>query len=244
VTPSINLSSRAVLVAGASSGIGRAIALGAAEAGARVCMFARDRARLQAVERAILESGGDAVAVVGDAASPEAAALAVRTAADRFGRLDMLVNSVGINVKNRALTALTLETWHELIAANLTAAYVLTQAVLPLFRERADGLLVHIGSMAAKRPDVSGVGYQAAKRGLVGLAHGTMEEERQHGIRVTVVFPGLTDTPLLDRRPTPPTLEARAKALQPADVAFLCLAVMALPPRAHVPELLVYPSRS
>ena len=71
-----------------------------------------------------------------------------------------------------------------------------------------------------------------------------MEEERQHGIRVTVVFPGLTDTPLLDRRPTPPTPEARAKALQPADVAFLCLAVMALPPRAHVPEILVYPSRS
>ena len=244
MTAAIDLSARAVLVAGASSGIGRAVALGAAEAGARVCLFARDRARLQAVERAILDAGGDAVSVAGDAASPEAAADAVRAAVERFGRLDVLVNSVGINVKNRALTALTLDTWHELIAANLHAAYVLTQAVLPMFRARGDGLLVHIGSMAAKRPDLSGVGYQAAKRGLVGLAHGTMEEERPNGVRVTVIFPGLTDTPLLDRRPTPPTPEARAKALRPADVAFLCLAVMALPARAHVPELLIYPSRS
>jgi len=244
VTRAIDLRSRAVLVAGASSGIGRAIALGAADAGARLCLFARDRARLEEVERTILVSGGDAVSVAGDAASPEAAALAVRTAVERFGRLDVLVNSVGINVKNRALTALTMATWHELIAANLHAAYVLTQAVLPVFRERRDGLLVHISSMVAKRPDVSGVGYQASKTGLVGLAHGTMEEERQHGVRVTVMFPGLTDTPLLDRRPTPPTPEMRAKALQPDDVAFLCLAVMALPARAHVPEVLIYPARS
>ena len=242
MTRPINLGGRTVLVAGASSGIGRAIALAAADAGARVCLFARDGARLDEVQRAIAASSGEAFAIAGDATNPEAAALAVRRAVERFGGVDVLVNSVGTNVRNRALTALTMETWQELIANNLDAAYVLTQAVLPVFRERRAGLLLHVSSGAAKRADASGVGYQAAKAGLVGLAHGTMEEEREHGVRVTVLFPGLTDTPLLNRRPTPPTPEMRARALQPEDVAFLCLAVMALPSRAYVPEVLLFPS--
>ena len=167
MTAVIDLTERVVLVAGASSGIGRAVALGAADAGARVCLFARDPARLREAERAILDSGGEAVAVAGDAAVPEAAARAVRAAVERYGRLDALVNTVGINVKNRALTALTWDTWHELITANLHAAYTLTQAVLPVFRERGGGLLVHLSSQVAKRPDASGVGYQAARARLL-----------------------------------------------------------------------------
>jgi NAD(P)-dependent dehydrogenase (short-subunit alcohol dehydrogenase family) len=244
VTRSIDLGGRTVLVAGASSGIGRAIALAAADAGAQLCLFARDAVRLAEVERTISAAGGAVLSVEGDATSPEAAALAVQRVVRRFGRLDVLVNSVGTNVQDRVLSALTLQTWHELIAANLHAAYVLTQAVLPVFRERREGLLLHVSSAAAKRADWSGVGYQAAKAGLVGLAHGTMEEERENGVRVTVLFPGLTDTPLLQRRPVPPTPALLARALQPADVALMCVTVMALPPRAYVPELLIYPSRT
>ena len=63
--------------------------------------------------------------------------------------------------------------------------------------------MIYISSGAVQRPDVSGVAYQATKHGLVGLAHGTREEEREHGIRTTVIFPGLTETPLLQKRPTP-----------------------------------------
>jgi NAD(P)-dependent dehydrogenase (short-subunit alcohol dehydrogenase family) len=86
------------------------------------------------------------------------------------------------------------------------------------------------------------VAYQASKAGVVGLAHGTMEEERQHGIRTTVIFPGLTDTPLVLKRPTPTPPEVLANALQPEDVAAACLFVLRLPARAWVPELLLYPS--
>jgi short-subunit dehydrogenase len=242
VTKPIDLGGQTVLVAGASSGIGRAIALAAAQAGAHVCLLARDGTRLEEVQRTITASGGEAFSIAGDATSPEVAGLAVRRAAERFGGVDVLVNSVGTNIRNRALKSLTIEAWRELIAINLDAAYVLTQAVLPTFRERRAGLLVHVSSAAAKRADASGVGYQAAKAGLVGLAHGTMEEERANGVRVTVLFPGMTDTPLLNKRATPPTPEVRASALQPEDVAFLCLAVMALPSRAYVPEVLLFPS--
>jgi NAD(P)-dependent dehydrogenase (short-subunit alcohol dehydrogenase family) len=87
------------------------------------------------------------------------------------------------------------------------------------------------------------VAYQAAKAGVVGLAHGTMEEERANGIRVTVLFPGFTDTPLVLQRPVPPSPAELAMALQPEDVAAACLFVLGLPARAYVPELVLYPSR-
>ncbi len=91
--------------------------------------------------------------------------------------------------------------------------------------------------------DGSGVAYQATKRGLVGLAHGAMVEERANGIRTTVIFPGLTDTPLILKRPVPTPPEVLAKALQPEDIAQACLFVATLPPRAHVPELTIVPRR-
>jgi NADP-dependent 3-hydroxy acid dehydrogenase YdfG len=117
-------------------------------------------------------------------------------------------------------------------------------AMLPVFRRQRDGLLIHITSSAARKPDASGVGYQASKAGVAALAHATMEEERANGIRVSVLYPGLTDTPMVELRPTPPTPEMLAKALQPDDVARMCFAVMTLPARAYVPELVLYPARS
>lgn len=237
------LDGRVVLVAGASSGMGRATALAAAAAGARVGLTARRGDALAELGAAIERDGGGAVWTPGDATDPGVAAEAVARTADRFGRVDVLVNSVGMNIPRRALPELTAEAWRGLIASNLDAAYVLTQAVLPTFRAQAEGLLIHIASSAAKRGDASGVGYQASKAGVVGLAQGTMEEERANGVRVTVVFPGFTDTAMVQRRPAPPTAEMLAAALQPEDVARMCVAVMELPPRAHVPELLLFPSR-
>ena len=98
-----------------------------------------------------------------------------------------------------------------MIAANLSAAFNLTQAVVPVLRSQGGGLIIYVSSAAAKKPDRSSVAYQASKAGVVGLAHGTMEEERQHGIRTTVIFPGLTDTPLVLKRPTPAPRGARER---------------------------------
>ncbi len=239
-----DLAGKVVLVAGASSGMGRATALGAAERGARVVLFARRAQALAEVEKEIVAAGGQAVSAVGDATDPQAAGAAVDQAVQAYDRIDVLVNSVGTNIKARALTSLTPQGWRELMTTNLDAAFTLTQAVLPAFRGQGSGLLLHIASSAAKKPDASGVGYQASKAGVAALAHATMEEERANGIRVSVVYPGFTDTPMVERRPTPPTPEMLARALQPADVAAMCLAVIALPARAHVPELLLYPSQS
>jgi NADP-dependent 3-hydroxy acid dehydrogenase YdfG len=226
-----------VLIAGAGSGMGRATAVAAAAAGARVLLLGRSRPGLEATAGAV----GGAPVLVADAADP--AALAAALAGVALAEVDVLVNSVGTNIVDRAFDRLTPASWAAMIDTNLTAAFHLAQAVVPAMRARGRGLVVNIASTAARRPDMSGAAYQAAKAGVLALTHAIMEEEWAHGIRATAILPGLTDTPLIDRRPVPVTPEARAKALQPEDVAAACLFVMRLPERAHVPELHIQPSR-
>ncbi len=238
-----DLQSTVVLVAGASSGMGRATALAAAAAGAKIVLAARNSAALEQVRASIEQRGGSSLAVPVDATDRRQVDHLVEVALERFARIDVLVNAIGTNIPRRALGELTDERWSEILATNLTAAFRLTHAVVPVLRDQGGGLIIHISSASVKKPDRSGVAYQASKAGVVGLAHGTMEEEREHGIRTTVIFPGLTDTPLVLKRPVPTPSEVMAQALQPEDIAAACLFVMRLPPRAHVPELYLYPSR-
>jgi NADP-dependent 3-hydroxy acid dehydrogenase YdfG len=237
-----DLEEMVVLVAGASSGMGRATALAAAEAGASLVLAARNTEALQDVAASAEQRGARVTVIPTDATDRDAVERLMRDAVDTYGRIDALVNTVGTNIPRRALDELTRESWSEMIAANLSAAFNLTQAVVPILRNQGGGLIIYVSSAAAKKPDRSGVAYQASKAGLVGLAHGTMEEERQHGIRTTVIFPGLTDTPLVLKRPTPTPPEVLARALQSEDIAAACLFVLRLPARAHVPELVLYPS--
>lgn len=237
------LDGRVVVVAGASSGMGRAIAVQAATAGAAVVAVARRASLLDTLRTQIEAAGGVGITIQADATDPAAVAHAVEASIGRFGRVDALVNAVGTNIPDRSLSVLSHERWKEVLSSNLNAAYVLTQGVLPQFRRQQDGLIVHIASAAVKKPDLSGVAYQAAKAGVAGLARATMEEERGNGIRVSIIFPGLTDTPLVEKRPTPVAAETLALALQPEDVASICLALLSLPTRAYVPEVSVFPAR-
>jgi NADP-dependent 3-hydroxy acid dehydrogenase YdfG len=236
------LTEQVILIAGASSGMGRATALAAADAGATLVVAARNAEALKDVAAAAEQRGARVTAIPTDATDRDAVERLIEATIASYGRIDALVNTVGTNIPRRALAELTRESWADMIAANLSAAFNLTQAVVPVLRDQGGGLIIYVSSAAAKKPDRSGVAYQASKAGVVGLAHGTMEEERQHGIRTSVIFPGLTDTPLVLKRPTPTPPEVLAKALQPEDVAAAVLFVLRLPPRAHVPELVLYPS--
>ncbi|MBA2470569.1 MAG: SDR family oxidoreductase [Chloroflexia bacterium] len=236
------LANRAIVIAGAGSGMGRATALAAAAAGANLVLVARSSTALDDIVRDITAAGGSATAIPTDVTDHAAVAALMDEALARLGRIDALINTVGTNIKGRALGDLTAESWNAMLAVNLTSAFNLTQAVVPAMRRQGAGLIVHVSSSAAKKPDPSGVAYQATKAGLVGLAHGTMEEERQHGIRTSVIFPGLTDTPMVLKRPTPTPPDVLARALQPEDVAAAVMFILGLPARTHVPELLLYPS--
>lgn len=237
------LSGKIAIIAGASSGMGAATAQLFAAQGATVVLGARSAGALEKLAGEINAAGGKALAVPTDATDRAAAQALVGAAVEHYGRVDTLINSVGTNLKQRALTVLDPADWDMMLSVNLSAAYNLTRAVLPQMRSQGQGLIVHFSSGAVQKPDVSGVAYQATKHGVAGLAYGTMEEEKENGIRVTVIFPGLCNTPLVEKRPTPTPPEVLAKALEPEDVARAALLVASLPPRAYVPDMRLLPSQ-
>lgn len=237
-----NLSGQVIVVAGASSGMGRSTALAVAQAGAIVVIAGRNSAALNELQAEITKLGGQATVVPTDATDRAAVERLIESALTTHGRIDVLINSVGANIKRRALDELTDESWNGMLSTNLTAAFNLTQAVVPTLRSQGRGLIIHISSVAAKKADRSGVAYQATKAGVAALAHATSEEERANGIRVSVIYPGMTDTPLVLQRPVPTPPEVLAKALQPEDIADACLFIIGLPARVHVPELVLSPS--
>ena len=237
------LDGKVAIIAGASSGMGAATARLFAAQGAKVVLGARSADVLTGLADELNAAGGDTLAVPTDATDGAAAQALVDAAVGEFGKIDVLVNSVGTNLKQRALTVLDPVDWDMMLATNLSAAFNLTRAILPQMRQQGEGLIVHYSPGAVQRPDVSGVAYQASKHGVAGLAYGTMEEEKENGIRVTVIFPGLCNTPLVEKRPTPTPPEVLAKALEPEDVAKAALLVASLPSRAYVPDMRLLPSQ-
>jgi len=234
------LAGQVAIVVGSSSGMGRATAVAYARAGAKVVLAARRADELRAVAGEI----GEATSLVcpTDAREPAQVGALVQAAVERFGRIDILVYATGLNIPDRSLDRLTYETWENMLATNVTGAFNCTQAVLPQMREQGAGLLIYLSSGCVQTADASGVSYQAAKHALTGLAGGTFVEEQANGIRTTVIYPGLCDTPLVLQRPTPTPPDVMAKALQPEDVADACLYVAAAPARARVAELVLLPA--
>lgn len=160
----------------------------------------------------------------------------------QWGDPHILVNSAGINVAKRRMAELDPQDWDRMIAVNLHGAFHCIQAVLPGMRQRRSGLIVNISSISGKRASkLGGVGYCASKFGITGLGTAVGLEERDNGIRVTNIYPGEVNTPILELRPVPVPPEKRAMMLQPEDVAACVLTIAKLPPRALVPELVITP---
>jgi NAD(P)-dependent dehydrogenase (short-subunit alcohol dehydrogenase family) len=230
------------VVTGAGSGVGRAIALALARAGWKIAGFGR---RQQALDQTITLAGNAADRLSGfvvDVADAAAVARAGQQVLKEFGHVDVLVNSAGTNAPRRALEVLSSDDYHAMINTNLNGAYYCIQAFLPDMRRRRSGTIVNVISDAGKLANAkAGPAYVASKFGLTGLTQSINCEERVHGIRACAIFPGDIDTPLLDRRPQPPTADARARMLQPDDVAACVLLAVNLPERAVVEEILIRP---
>ena len=234
-----DLRDQIAVIVGSSSGMGRAAAVSYAEQGAKVVLAARSVDKLEELATQI---GDDALVCPTDVEDSAQVESLIQKTIDTFGRVDILVYATGTNIPDRSLENLSYETWNMMISTNLTGAFHCTKAVLPVMRQQKAGLIIYLSSGCVQSPDVSGVSYQASKCGLSGLAHGTFKEEQANGIRTTVIFPGLCDTPLVFKRPTPTPPEVMAKALQPRDVADACLFVATLPSRTRVPELVLLPA--
>ena len=188
----INLSERIALVTGASRGIGRAIAVGLAKQGATVAAAARaDHARDTA--DAIGAAGGRAEAVTLDVTEPDAVERTVSSVLERHGRIDILVCNAGI-ARDQLLLRMKREDWDAVIATNLTAAFLLTQAVLkPMLRQRG-GRVIAVSSVVGQTGNAGQANYAASKAGLIGFCKSAAREVASRGITVNVVAPGLIDT--------------------------------------------------
>ena len=238
----VSLKDQVVVVVGASSGIGRATAALMAREGAKVMASARRKERLDEWQREMAAEGHTVATLVADATDPaQMTALAEATRA-KFGPPQILVFATGTNTPDRTMKRLNPAVWNELITTNLNGAYYATQAFLPAMREARFGHIIYISSISGHTPDISGAAYQASKRGMIGLSHAVRLEEKENGIRTTVINPGLVDTEILDKRPVKPPPEMLAQALVPEHVAEIVMACAKLPPRAVITELSIVPS--
>lgn len=190
----MELQGKTALVTGAAGGIGRAIASMLIEAGAKVVACDRDAA---ALDRLTADLGAGCMAMVADLG--DAPALQAKTAEvlEAVGRIDILVNNAGILSPNK-LSATTLDEWHRLMAVNLDAALLLTQAVVPGMKAQGWGRLINIASYAWKSGGLTaGTGYSVSKAALVGLTYSAARELTATGITANAVAPAYVISPMI-----------------------------------------------
>ena len=191
----IDLAGEVALVTGASRGIGRAVALALASAGAAVGLIARSEAGLQAVAREIEEAGGQALACAVDLADGDALAAPVEAALSRWGRLDIAVNNAGIAPAEPAAASDDFSAWEALVRVNLDAVFRLSRFAGRAMLAKRHGSIVNIGSIGGASALVaSHPGYAATKAALSGLTVALAGEWAPHGVRVNTVAPGYIAT--------------------------------------------------
>jgi NAD(P)-dependent dehydrogenase (short-subunit alcohol dehydrogenase family) len=230
-----------VMVTGAGTGIGRAIAEGFVREGARVVLVGRRLEKLAAVGAGL--PAGQILVQSCDVGEREAVREMVEKVETSLGAVHILVNNAGTNTNPRSMAQVADEDWDLTLATNLTGTFNCARAVLPAMRRQGGGVIVNIASIAGLRASkLAGPAYSAAKHGVVALTHVINEEEREHGIRACALCPGEVETPILDLRPEPVPREHRARMLQPEDVAAATLFVAGLPARACIPELVIKPT--
>jgi NADP-dependent 3-hydroxy acid dehydrogenase YdfG len=236
------LTDKVAVITGGGSGVGKAAAALFVKEGAKVVIAGRDAAKLTAVAKE-LNAGAVLRAIPTDVTKAEQCKALIEATTAAFGRVDILVNNAGMNIKGRTFRELTPETWDTMIRTNLDGAFYCTNAVLPQMLTRKDGVIVNVVSIAGKRANpLGGAAYVAAKFGMGGLGMALSNEEKDSGVRVSNIYPGEIDTPILEARPKPVTDEQRAIILKPEDVAEAVLFVAALPPRVSIPELIIKPT--
>lgn len=221
------LDGKVALVTGASSGIGRAIALKFAEQGAALVLTARRGALLEAVAKEIRQSGGRAEFVAGDITQAETHEQLIEAANSRFGGLDIAINNAGIVGALKPLAEMTLEEWQATLNTNLEAAFLGARSQIPAMLHRGGGSIVFTSSFVGTSVGLPGMSaYGAAKAALMGLVKGITADYAAQGIRANALLPGGTDTDIAGDQSTKDWaagLHAMKRIAQPEEIASAAL---------------------
>ena len=242
--PGAELKGRVAWITGGGSGIGLAGALELVKAGAHVVISGRTQ-RTNESGLAQLKSAGSAEALQLDVSDKGAVTRAAADIEKRHGRIDILVTSAGTNIggAKRNFRSMSLEGWDDVVRINLDGLFYCCYAVIPGMRARKDGLIINISSWAGRYASVlTGPAYNATKRAVIAVTESINMEECMNGIRATSILPGEVATPILEKRPVPPTAEERARMAQPEDFGAAIRFVATMPARTCVNEVVIAPT--
>jgi 3-oxoacyl-[acyl-carrier protein] reductase len=192
-----SLKDKVALVTGASQGIGRDTALALAEVGAKVAVAARTEEKLAALVNEIAAAGGTALAVKMDVADADQVKAGFKQVAEKFGRLDILVNNAAITRDGLALR-MKQDDWEAVIRTNLTGAHLCIQQALGTMMRARAGRIINIASVVAQMGNAGQANYVAAKAGLIGLTKAIAIEIASRNVTVNAVAPGFIETPMTD----------------------------------------------
>ncbi len=229
-------------ITGGGSGIGLAGAMALVKAGAHVVISGRNSATNASALNA-LRAQGTAEASLLDVADKHAVKATAEHITRQHGRIDILVTSAGTNVTQRNFNVVTPEAWDDVVAINLSGLFYCVHAVLPLMRQQNSGLIINVSSWTGLYASkLTGPAYNAAKRAVLALTESINMEECTRGIRATPLLPGEVATPILDKRPVPPSAEQRERMVQAEDMGRTILFLALMPARTCINELIISPT--
>jgi NADP-dependent 3-hydroxy acid dehydrogenase YdfG len=241
----VTLKDKVAWITGGGSGIGLAGAIDLAKAGCRVLISGRDAAKLDAAVRQAEAQGAPAGAIRSaplDVADGEAVTRVAKQIQAEHGRVDILVNSAGVNFPKRYWSETDAPTFNEVVNINLNGAMACMLAVLPGMRARREGTVINVASFAGWHYGyLTGPAYTASKAALMALTHAFNIEECVNGLRATSLCPGEVATPIMKKRPVEPSAEEKARMLQEADLGQTIRFIAELPAHVCINELVISP---
>ena len=237
------LAGQVAWITGAGSGIGLAGAQALAQAGVLVVLSGRRAEMLTAAADQINAAGGQAEVAVLDVADAAAVQVVAAGILVRHGRIDILLNSAGLNTPNRFWKNQTVDGWRTVIGANLDGTFHTVFAVLPAMRAQQGGLVINVSSWAGvHHPKLTGAAYNGSKHAVTALTETINMEECSNGIRACAICPAEVATPIMDRRPVPPSALDRSRMLQPEDLGATIRFIAELPAHACINQLIISPT--
>ncbi|QDZ41224.1 3-oxoacyl-[acyl-carrier-protein] reductase [Euhalothece natronophila Z-M001] len=231
-----HLSDQVALVTGASRGIGSAIALALAEAGAKVVVnYARSSEAAEGIVKKIKDQGGEAVAIQGDVSDAEQVQNLVKEARSQWGSIDVLVNNAGIT-RDTLLLRMKLEDWQAVINLNLTGVFLCTQAVSKIMLKQRQGRIINIASVAGQMGNPGQANYSAAKAGVIGFTKTMAKELASRNVTVNAVAPGFIATEMTEELDAEDILKyiPLARYGQPEEVAGMVRFLAGDPAAAYI----------
>lgn len=240
-----NNKKRVAWITGGGSGIGLAGAQELAKEGWTVVISGRRKDVLDEAAASIAKFGGKIEAIVLDVSSAADAEKVAKEIVAKHGRIDLLVNSAGVNVPKRSWDDITLEGWDKLVDINLSGVMYCMRAVLPAMRAQKDGVIINVASWAGRHVSkMTGPAYTTTKHAVLALTHSFNMDEFKNGLRACCLSPGEVATPILKLRPVPPSAEDMAKMLQPEDLGRTIAFVASMPAHACINEILISPTHN